>query len=118
MSDRGERVGVNEALFREVNDRIDELQVDLGQARRFEIVCECGNAECVERFTIDADAYTDLRRDVHTFAVVPGHEDNRGRTRGRDARGLFRRREDRPGRRQSGGGHGLESGIDSVHAFR
>ena len=76
MSDRGERVGVNEALFREVNDRNDELQVDLGQARRFEIVCECGNAECVERFTIDADAYTDLRRDVHTFAVVPGHEDD------------------------------------------
>jgi hypothetical protein len=69
-------VGVNEALFREVNDRIGELQVDLGQARRFEIVCECGNAECVERFTVGADAYTDLRRDVHHFAVVPGHEDN------------------------------------------
>ena len=43
MSDRGARVGVNEALFREVNDRIDELQVDLGGARTFEIVCECGD---------------------------------------------------------------------------
>jgi hypothetical protein len=75
MSDRGARVGVNEALFREVNDRIDELQVDLGQARAFEIVCECGDSSCVERFTIAADAYTDLRKDVHNFAVVPGHED-------------------------------------------
>ena len=75
MSDRGARVGVNEALFREVNDRIDELQVDLGQARMFEIVCECSDAACVERFTIGADAYTELRKDVHTFAVVPGHED-------------------------------------------
>jgi hypothetical protein len=75
MSDRGERVGVNEALFREVNDRIDELHVDLGRARQFEIVCECGDAECVERFTIAAEAYTELRKDVHNFAVVPGHED-------------------------------------------
>ena len=74
MSERGARVGVNEALFREVNDRIDELQVDLGQASTFEIVCECGDSACVERFTIGEDAYTELRRDVHHFAVVPGHE--------------------------------------------
>jgi len=74
MSDRGERVGVNEALFREVNDRIDELQGDLGHSSSFEIVCECGDSACIDRFRIDADAYTDLRQDVHHFAVVPGHE--------------------------------------------
>ena len=67
-------MGVNEALFREVNDRIDELQVDLGGAATFEIVCECGDSACVQRFGIDATAYTELRRDVHHFAVVPGHE--------------------------------------------
>lgn len=75
MSDRGQRVGVNESLFREVNERIDDLQSDLGQRPRFEIVCECGNSACVERFTINASDYADLRRDVHYFAVVPGHED-------------------------------------------
>ena len=74
MSDRGERVGVNEALFREVNERIDELREDLAQGRSFEIVCECGDPECIERFTITAEAYADVRRDVHYFAVVPGHE--------------------------------------------
>jgi hypothetical protein len=74
MSDRGHRVGVNEALFREVNDRIDELQGDLGRLSTFEIVCECGNSECLERFTISAGDYADVRRDVHNFAVVPGHE--------------------------------------------
>ena len=73
MSDRSERVGVNEALFREVNDRIDDLQENLGQARSFEIVCECGDASCVERFTITAPEYHALRRDVHRFAVLPGH---------------------------------------------
>ena len=75
MSDRGQRVGVNESLFREVNERIEDLRSGFGERSRFEIVCECGNAACVERFTISADEYADLRRDVHHFAVVPGHED-------------------------------------------
>lgn len=75
MSDRGARVGVNEALFREVNERIEDLQRDLGQRPRFEIVCECGDPGCVERFTIDADDYSAVRQDVHHFAVVPGHEE-------------------------------------------
>ena len=74
MSDRGERVGVNEALFREVNERIEDLQEHLGQARSFDIVCECGDGGCMERFTITNDAYAALRSDVHRFAVVPGHE--------------------------------------------
>jgi hypothetical protein len=74
VSDRGERVGVNEALFREVNERIEDLQEHLGQGRSFEIVCECGDAECMERFAITNDAYAALRSDVHRFAVVPGHE--------------------------------------------
>jgi hypothetical protein len=74
VTERGERVGVNEALFREVNERIDELQSDLGQPRAFEIVCECGDPACVDRFTIAADDYARVREDVHYFAVVPGHE--------------------------------------------
>ena len=74
MSERGERVGVNEALFREVNERIEDLQSDLGQLPSFEIVCECADPACVERFTIDSDDYTALREDVHHFAIVPGHE--------------------------------------------
>ena len=74
MSDRSERVGVNEALFREVNERIEDLQSELGQRPQFEIVCECGDPTCVERFTISADDYTALRQDVHHFGVLAGHE--------------------------------------------
>ena len=65
---------MNEALFREVNERIDQLQDELGTGSTFEIVCECGDAACVERFTITADAYEALRQDVRRFAVMPGHE--------------------------------------------
>ena len=74
MSDQSERIGMNEALSREVNERIDQLQDDLGGPNTFEIVCECGTATCVERFPITSDEYETLRQDVHRFAVVPGHE--------------------------------------------
>jgi len=74
VSDRGQRVGVNEALFREVNERIEDLQEQLGEARSFDIVCECGDAECMERFSITNGEYAAVRSDVHRFAVVPGHE--------------------------------------------
>jgi hypothetical protein len=74
MSDRSERIGMNEALFREVNERIDQLQDDLGNGSTFEIVCECGDPACIERFSITSNDYGSLRMDVHRFAVVPGHE--------------------------------------------
>jgi hypothetical protein len=65
---------MNEALFREVNERIDQLQTDLGSPETFEIVCECGESSCTERFAITSGNYRTLREDVHRFAVVPGHE--------------------------------------------
>jgi hypothetical protein len=74
VSDRTERICVNEALFREVNERIERLQADFGGPDIFDIVCECGLASCTERFTITSDAYRMVREDVHRFAVVRGHE--------------------------------------------
>jgi hypothetical protein len=74
VSDRGARVGVNEALFREVNERIEDLQEQLGHAQSFDIVCECGDGQCMERFSITHVAYETLRSDDRRFAVVPGHE--------------------------------------------
>src|SRR5262249_50595170 len=74
LSEQGERVGINEALFREVNERIDQLHDELGGAKTFEIVCECGDASCIERFSISSSDYEQLRGDVHRFALVPGHE--------------------------------------------
>jgi hypothetical protein len=74
VSSQDERVGVNESLFREVNERIDQLAEELGTGSSFEIVCECGDAACAARVAITADAYQELRADVHRFAVMPGHE--------------------------------------------
>jgi hypothetical protein len=74
VSDRTEKIGMNEALFREVNERIEQLQGDAAGLNTFNIVCECGALDCTERFEIKSDDYQVLRQDVHRFAVVPGHE--------------------------------------------
>jgi hypothetical protein len=70
----GARIGQNEALFREVNERIEGLQNSLGVGGTFYVVCECGTAACTERFAITRADYLALRDDPRRFAVVPGHQ--------------------------------------------
>jgi hypothetical protein len=73
-AEREARVGNNERLFREVNERISRIQEDFGQTQTFEIVCECGAQDCLERIVLTHDAYRQLRANPRTFAIVPGHE--------------------------------------------
>src|SRR5712691_6121523 len=75
MDGRGERIGVNEAIFREVNERIEELAetFDL-KAEPLDLVCECGNADCVKRITMTIAEYEAVRSESRQFAVFPGHE--------------------------------------------
>jgi hypothetical protein len=74
MNERAARIGNNERLFREVNERINRIQEDFGQAHAFDIVCECGAKGCLERITLTHEQYTALRANPRTFAIVPGHE--------------------------------------------
>jgi hypothetical protein len=75
MSSREERIGLNEAVFREVNERIENLAetFDLN-SQSLDLICECGDATCVERLTMTRAEYEKLRSDAHQFAVHPGHE--------------------------------------------
>jgi hypothetical protein len=76
VNERGERIGVNEALFREVNEQIEQLNLrspGRGPAT-MQIVCECGSATCVERFEVELEEYERARKDPRRFLVVPGHE--------------------------------------------
>ena len=75
MSSREERLGLNEAVFREVNERIEDLAgaSDL-KGQVLDLVCECGDAACVERITMTRAEYEEVRSDAHQFAVHPGHE--------------------------------------------
>ena len=75
MSSREERIGLNEAVFREVNERIEALAetFDL-KTQSLDLICECGDATCVERITMTTAEYEEIRSEAHQFAVHPGHE--------------------------------------------
>jgi len=73
MDERERRIGLNEALFREVNEAVSEVSHRF-ESSDFEIVCECGSLECQDRIAVKKEAYSALRSDSHQFAVVPGHE--------------------------------------------
>jgi hypothetical protein len=68
----------NEALWREVNDRIEEVDEGLRVLPDdlLELHCECGNADCDARISITPDEYHEVRSDRDTFAVAVGHEDD------------------------------------------
>jgi hypothetical protein len=73
-ADRGERAARNEALFRRVNERVQEVN------RAFESIleeavffCECADVDCMDKIGMTLHEYEALR-DISThFAVMPGH---------------------------------------------
>ena len=73
MDERARQVGVNEALFRAVNEQIQTLNRQLPGSGGMLIVCECGNAQCVDRVTISPENYERVRKDPRRFVVSPGH---------------------------------------------
>jgi hypothetical protein len=75
MDERKRRIGLNEAVFREANERIEELnQTFATLTDELVLVCECGYADCTEKISMSAAEYEELRADSAHFAIVHGHE--------------------------------------------
>jgi hypothetical protein len=75
VDDRGKRVGDNEVLFREVNERLRELGEGFSMVtEQAAFVCECGNSSCMERVEMSLSAYEQIRLDAKRFFVLKGHE--------------------------------------------
>jgi hypothetical protein len=75
MTTQAERQGRNESLFREVNERIAELNQTFQVDGRSEFLCECSREECTEPVSISLEEYEEVRRTPTRFFVLPGHED-------------------------------------------
>jgi hypothetical protein len=74
-TDYGERKGANEALFREVNERLKDRKEDHSAwAMPSEWICECADQECTERIEMSLLEYEDLRSESTHFAVKPNRE--------------------------------------------
>jgi hypothetical protein len=76
MSDeQARRVGLNESIFRQVNEQIESLNRDLGgDHRTMTAICECANGDCTERLEIGVAEYEKVRADPRSYIIIPGHE--------------------------------------------
>ena len=73
MDEREQRLAQNEALFREVNERVDAVAHQLGADVPYEFVCECSNADCTFRLTLPTSVYAAVRSDPRQFVLLPLH---------------------------------------------
>ena len=74
MDTRQQRVGKNEVVFRDVNERINDINRDMGFNEEADFICECGNAECAAPITLKLAEYEAVRAYPTRFAILPGHE--------------------------------------------
>jgi hypothetical protein len=75
VDERGKRIGQNEVVLREVNERLRELGESFSAVTEAaEFVCECGKSSCAERIQIPLSTYEEIRSDPKRFIVVKGHE--------------------------------------------
>jgi len=74
VDDRHRRIGQNEAIFRQVNERVSELNRSFSVVlERGDYLCECGNEDCLERIALTIEEYESVRSEPTHFFVKPGH---------------------------------------------
>jgi hypothetical protein len=66
----------NQALFREVNERIAELLTRLdGEASTQSFICECAHTGCTDMINVPLSTYSRVRDDPTLFLIAAGHQD-------------------------------------------
>jgi hypothetical protein len=74
---RRARIAANEAVFRDVNERIEVLHRSIPAATgddALTIVCECGDPSCAEQIAVSLAVYERVRSDPTLFMVATGHD--------------------------------------------
>jgi hypothetical protein len=81
MADAIERNAETQNLYREVNERVAEVNSQFAggvapgkSSELIELFCECGQQDpCDERVNVTAATYERVRADPTTFILLPGH---------------------------------------------
>ena len=75
------RAGKNQSLFREVNERIEQLArgnpsifEELHSSRTIDLACECMDETCTQGVTMTIGEYEQVRAESNSFFVLPGHD--------------------------------------------
>jgi hypothetical protein len=75
MDPRQQRLAQNEALFREINERVRELAAEHGDDDHvYDFYCECSNVDCTFRLSLRVAQYEAVRRHSNRFVVLPDHD--------------------------------------------
>lgn len=64
----------SQALFREVNERIEKIAEDFGSDGQNRLICECGNPDCTQQIELTAAEYERVRAHASRFVVALNHE--------------------------------------------
>ena len=76
---RAERIAKNEALYRDVNERVREVAAMLSARGVVDAVeldeyfCECGRDDCMEKLRLSDAEYEEVRSSPIRFAVLRDH---------------------------------------------
>jgi hypothetical protein len=79
MGLREDRIARNEALYRELNERVRKVEEDLSargitdQPELGEYFCECGFDVCMEKLRLTTHEYEKVRSSPVRFVIVPEH---------------------------------------------
>lgn len=75
---RDVRQASNQAVFRDVNNRIAELAAAFGgQPAHYSFMCECARLGCTAQIELPLSDYAAVRDLPSAYLVVAGHEDRR-----------------------------------------
>jgi hypothetical protein len=69
--DGKQRIAMNEATFRKVNEGMEAGQ---GTSGLLNFVCECGRLKCTRLIQLTREEYEGIRGNPRRFAIVDGHE--------------------------------------------
>ena len=72
MSVSLERLARRQTLFRELNERIEELTD--GHDKSIQILCECSDTDCLVTLDLSKEDYERVRSVPTWFAIERGHE--------------------------------------------
>lgn len=74
MDARQERLARNEALFRDVNERVRAIAAVHGDDDHvYEFYCECSNADCTFQLKATLADYEGVRAHPARFVIAPQH---------------------------------------------
>jgi hypothetical protein len=67
-----ERLARNQAIFREVNERLREIANPAASSSEY--VCECSSVDCHATLELELSDYEAVRSMPNVFVILPGHE--------------------------------------------